>query len=54
MMFKNSTYNKNGTFCEKNIEIFQNQRLKFKIWHFLKPCHHVRNNSASTAGSTLI
>ena len=21
-------------------EIFQNQMLKVKIWHFLKPCHH--------------
>ena len=21
-------------------EIFQNQKLKVKIWHFLKPCHH--------------
>ena len=21
-------------------EIFQNQMLKVKIWHFLEPCHH--------------
>ena len=39
---KNCTFRKTTEFFWGHVctEIFQNQVLKVKIWHFLKPCHH--------------
>ena len=36
LYFSAQIFYQGGSFTE----IFQNQKLEVKIWHFLKPCHH--------------